>query len=118
MRQLLEKFRCYGLDLQNEPHRRPESTMDNDELSASVEADTFQTKFEFAARFGFTILIILNHLKQICKNAGYIGSDERQTRNRFEICLSSLSRLKGIFTRYFYITCEEKNWILFDNNQR
>lgn len=122
VRRWFEKFRSGDFNLQNEPRGRPESTVDNDELKAAVEADTSQTTRELAARFDVTIPTILNHLKQIGKVKKldrWVPHElnERQKRNRFEACLSLLSRHKGEPFLHRIITCDEK-WILFDNRKR
>lgn len=44
------------LKSQNMTFLRQKSTMGNDELLTAVEITAFQTTFDFAARFGITIL--------------------------------------------------------------
>jgi len=121
VRRWFEKFRSGDFDLENEPRGRPETKVDNDELKVVVEADTSQTTRELAARFDVTIPTILNHLKQINKVKKldrWVPHElnERQQRNRFEACLSLLSRHKGELFLHRNVTCDEK-WILFDNRK-
>jgi histone-lysine N-methyltransferase SETMAR len=116
------KFRSGDFNLENEPRGRPEIKIDNDELKVVVEANPSQATRELAARFGVTIPTILDHLKQIGKVKKldrWVPHElsERQKRNRFEACLSLLSRHKAQPFLHRIVTCDEK-WIFYDNRKR
>ncbi|XP_075858554.1 TATA box-binding protein-associated factor RNA polymerase I subunit D isoform X1 [Microcebus murinus] len=117
-----EKFRSGDFNLENEPHGRPETKVDNDELKTLVEENPSQPTCDLAAKFDVTIPTILDHLKQIDK-INKLGRwvprelNEHQKRNRLEACLSLLSRHKDKPFLHRIITCDEK-WILFDNRKR
>nr|XP_012143994.1 PREDICTED: histone-lysine N-methyltransferase SETMAR-like [Megachile rotundata] len=109
-------------DLQNEPRGRPESKVDDNQLKAVVEANQSETTCELAARYEVTIPTILSHLKAIGKVKKldwWVPHElnERQQRNRFEVCCSLVSRLKGDPFLHRIVTCDEKRK-LFDNRKR
>ncbi|EYC42682.1 hypothetical protein Y032_0522g2904 [Ancylostoma ceylanicum] len=62
-----KKFRSGDFNLENEPRGRPEVKVDNEELTAVVEADTPQTPRELAVRFGVSKQTMLDHLNRIGK---------------------------------------------------
>lgn len=62
-----KKFRSGDFNLENEAPGRPVCNVDNDELKAAMEGDTYQTMRELAARFKVSSPTILDHLKQSAK---------------------------------------------------
>ena len=60
-------FRSGDFSLENESRERPQPKVNNDELKAIVESDSFQTTCELALKFGVSILTILDHLCQLKK---------------------------------------------------
>ncbi|EYC32644.1 hypothetical protein Y032_0482g2274 [Ancylostoma ceylanicum] len=117
-----KKFRSGDFNLENEPRGRPEVKVDNEELKAVVEADTSQTSRELSVRFGVSKQTMLDHLSQIGKVKKldrWVPHDlsEGQKRNRFDVCLSLLSRHKLEPFLHRIITCDEK-WVLFNNRKR
>ena len=61
------KFCSGDFRLENEPCGRPRPKINNDELKAIVESDTFQTTRELASKFGVTIPTVYYHMRQINK---------------------------------------------------
>ena len=116
------KFRSGDFGLENEPRGRPETKVNNDELKALVESDTSQTTRELAAAFDVSIPTILDHLRQINKVKKldrWVPHDlnKEQMKNRFDACISLLSRNKGEPFLHRIVTCDEK-WISYDNRKR
>lgn len=117
-----EKFRSGNFCLDNEPRGRPESKIDDDVLKAVVEANPSQSTRELAAKFHVSIPTILHHLKKIGKVKKldkWVPHElnQKQMDNRFEACISLLSRHKSEPFLHRIVTCDEK-WILFDNRKR
>ncbi|KAL0893266.1 hypothetical protein ABMA27_014864 [Loxostege sticticalis] len=100
-----QRFRSENFDLQNQPHRRPETKVENEELKAIVEADPSQSTSEIAAGFGVSDKTVFINLKQI-------GKLNLQTRVDFCVTFLNRHNNEGILNRI--ITCDEKR-ILYDN---
>ncbi|XP_047344850.1 histone-lysine N-methyltransferase SETMAR-like [Vespa velutina] len=62
-----EKFRSGDFSLQNEPRRRPETSVKNDALKALVETNPTVSSRELAARMEVDHATILRHLFEIGK---------------------------------------------------
>ena len=83
------KFCSGEFSLENEPRGRPQHKVNNDELKAIVESGTPQTTPELASKFGVSIPIILDYLRQInnvkklCKrSASWLDKDEALKYNQ------------------------------------
>ena len=61
------KFRSTDFSLENEPRKRLQPKVNNNNLKTIVASDTFHTTREFASKFGVSILATLDHLRQINK---------------------------------------------------
>ena len=61
------KFRSGDFSLENKPHGRPQSKVNNDKLKAIIESDTSQTTCELASKFSVSTSTILDHLHKINK---------------------------------------------------
>lgn len=60
--------------LENQPHARPEIEVGKDEFGTVVEADTSHTTSELATDSSVSIPDILDHLKEIGKEAGQMST--------------------------------------------
>lgn len=58
---------CGNFDLANKPRKRPENSVDNNELKAIVWADPSLTMAELASAFDVNVKIILEYLRKIGK---------------------------------------------------
>ena len=116
------KFHSGDFSLENEPRGRPQPKVNNDELKAIVEIDTFQTTRELASKFSVSIPTMLDHLRQsnkVKKLDIWVMHklNAHQIKKRFNACVSLLSRNKEEYFLHRIFTCDEK-WILYDNRKR
>ena len=67
MQRWFEKFRSGDFSLQNEPHGRPKTSVNNDVLKALVETNPTVSTRELAIRMKIYRTTILRHLSEIGK---------------------------------------------------
>ena len=122
VRQWFERFRTGGFSLGNQPHNRPATKIDNDELKTIVEENTFQTMYALAERFNVSIPAVLDHPKQIGKVKkldNWVSNElkEHQMTRRLETCCSLLSWQNTELFLHRIVTCGKK-MIHFNNCKR
>lgn len=117
-----QKFRSGNTNLDDEPHARRPSAIDNEKLKQLIEADSRKTTREVAEELNVNQSTVLRHLKQIGKTKKldkWVPHEltEQQKNRRLEIASSLVLRNKNDPFLERIITCDEK-WILYDNRRR
>ena len=106
------KFRYGDFSLKHKARGRPQPKVNNDELKAIVESNTFQTTRELASKFSVYIPTILDHLHQIKvkKLDRWVPHElnAHQVKKRFDACVSLLSRNKKEPFLHRIVTCDQK----------
>ena len=116
-----QKFRSGNTSLEDEPHDRRPSAIDNDQLKVLVEADPRITVRELAVEINVDHSTVARHLKQI-GNAKKLEKwvpyelNENEKNRRFEVSSTLILRNKNDPFLNRIVTCDEK-WILYDNRR-
>lgn len=117
-----QKFRSGNTSLDDEPHARRPSAIDNEQLKKLIEAEPRKTTREVAEEYNVDQSTVVRHLKQIGKTkkldkwVPYELTDNQKNR-RLEVASSLALRNKNEPFLERIITCDEK-WILYDNRRR
>nr|CDJ90590.1 histone-lysine N-methyltransferase SETMAR [Haemonchus contortus] len=117
-----QKFRTGTTSLEDEPYGSRPTTLDNDQLKASVEVNPHETTRDIAKELNVHHTTIVRHLKQIGKTKKldkWVPHEltEIQKNRRFEISSAHLLRKFSDPLLERIVTCDEK-WILYDNRRR
>ena len=117
-----KKFRGGDESLEDDEHSGRPLDVDNNPLSALVEANPRTTVQELASELDVTYTTISNHLREIGKTKKldkWVPHElnDNQKKRRYEVSSSLLLRNKNDPFLDRVVTCDEK-WVLYDNRRR